>query len=95
VQLPVVGHSKGAAHLTAACSNRAARVIDFQAWVMTRDSSAANKDRMTRQKIKRMPIREKRLRILDLISEEDMDDQTLASILEFLESLAPDIESKG
>jgi hypothetical protein len=50
---------------------------------------------MTRQKIKRMSLREKRLRILDLISDDDRDHQTLASVLEFLESIAPDIESQS
>jgi hypothetical protein len=72
----------------------AARVIDFQEWIVTKETRAANKDKMTRQKIKRMTMREKRLRILDLISDDDMDHQTLANILEFLESIAPDTESR-
>jgi hypothetical protein len=94
VRLPVPLRSEAAAVDGHEICQGAARVIDFQEYIVTKETRAANKDKMTRQKIKRMTMREKRLRILDLISDDDMDHQTLASILEFLESIAPDTESR-
>jgi hypothetical protein len=94
VRLPVPLHSEAQAEDGHEICEGAARVIDFQEWIVTKETRAANKDKMTRQKIKRMTMREKRLRILDLISDDDMDHQTLANILEFLESIAPDTESR-
>lgn len=94
VRLPAPLHSEAPAVDGHEICQGAARVIDFQEWIVTKEKRAADNDKMTRQKIKRMTMREKRLRILDLISDDDMDHQTLASILEFLESIAPDTESR-
>jgi tetratricopeptide (TPR) repeat protein len=73
-----------------------ARVLDFQRWkTMSRGASNPLPDKLAPEQRKRMTTGAKLIRLMDLISHDETDDETIDRILEAVEQIVPKRRSEN
>ncbi len=88
LRLPAAELSAGAGQTGRHLPAHPARVINLHEWKATlKGSSAPLRDRLSPEQMKRMTTGEKLIRLMDLISQDETDDETIDRILEAVEQI--------
>lgn len=90
LRLPLAQHPTSAALVDQRPQGTRARVLNFQQWkTAIKASSRATPEGVTAEQRSPMTTGEKLIRLLDLISQDETDDETIDRILEAVEQIVP------